>query len=86
MSEVVAARRSRRVARSMGAVLAGVLTNIVVVGAIDAAMRAAGMFPAIFEPMSDRQWVLRSRIESSLRWLAALLPPGLRRRGLCGTP
>lgn len=58
MSELVAARPSRRVARSIGAVLAGVLTNIVVVGAIDAAMRAAGVFPAMFEPMDDRQWAI----------------------------
>jgi hypothetical protein len=48
----------RRVLRSVGAVLAGVLVNIVVVGTIDAAMRAAGIYPPMFQPMAGHQWAL----------------------------
>jgi cytochrome bd-type quinol oxidase subunit 1 len=44
--------------RSVGAVLAGVLTNIVVVGAIDAGLRAAGVYPPMFQPMADHQWAI----------------------------
>lgn len=48
----------RRVLRSVGAVLAGLLTNIVIVGAIDAALRAAGTYPPMFQPMTEQQWAL----------------------------
>ena len=48
----------KRMLRSIGAVFAGVLTNIVVVGAVDAAFRAAGIYPAMFQPMGDGQWAL----------------------------
>lgn len=48
----------RRVLRSVGAVLAGVLVNIVVVGAVDASLRAAGIYPPMFQPMADHQWAL----------------------------
>jgi hypothetical protein len=48
----------RRVLRSIGAVLAGILANIVFVGAIDAALRAARVYPPMFEPMAEQQWAL----------------------------
>lgn len=48
----------RRVLRSVGAVLAGVLVNIVIVGAIDAALRAAGVYPPMFQPMAEHLWAL----------------------------
>ncbi|MGH7133367.1 MAG: hypothetical protein ACREJO_15650 [Phycisphaerales bacterium] len=48
----------RRVLRSVGAVLAGVLANIVLVGAIEAALRATGIFPPMFQPMADHLWAL----------------------------
>jgi hypothetical protein len=48
----------RRVLRSVGAVLAGVLANIVVVGAIETALRATGIYPPLFQPMADHQWAL----------------------------
>lgn len=52
--------RSRpwRAWRSAGAVLAGLLANIVIVGAIDAALRAAGIYPAMFQPMAEHLWAL----------------------------
>jgi hypothetical protein len=46
------------VLRSIGAVLAGVLANIVIVGAIEFALRAAGIYPPMFQPMADPLWAL----------------------------
>ncbi len=48
----------RRVLPSIGAVLAGLLANIVLVGAIEAALRAAGIYPPMFQPMADHLWAL----------------------------
>ena len=48
----------RRLLRSIGAVLAGLLANIVFVGAIDAALRATGIYPPMFQPMAEHQWAL----------------------------
>ncbi len=48
----------RRILRSVGAVLAGILVNIVVVGAIEQALRAAGILPPLYQPMTDPQWTL----------------------------
>lgn len=48
----------RRMLRSIGAVVAGILANIVLSGATDAAMHAAGIFPPMFQPMADHLWVL----------------------------
>jgi peptidoglycan/LPS O-acetylase OafA/YrhL len=49
---------TRRVLRSVGAVLAGLLANIVLAGAIDAALRATGTYPPMFQPMADHLWAL----------------------------
>jgi hypothetical protein len=48
----------RRVLRSVGAVFAGLLANIALVGAIEAALRATGFYPPMFQPMADHQWAL----------------------------
>jgi hypothetical protein len=46
------------VLRSVGAVLAGILANIVLAGAIDAALRATGTYPPMFQPMAEHLWAL----------------------------
>jgi hypothetical protein len=48
----------RRVLRSVVAVLAGLLANIVLVGAIDAALRVTGIYPPMFQPMAEHLWAL----------------------------
>jgi hypothetical protein len=48
----------RRVLRSVGAVLAGLLANILLSGAIDAALYATGIYPPMFQPMADHLWAL----------------------------
>ena len=52
------APRLGRVLRGIGAVLAGVLANIVIVGALDSALRAMGVFPPMFQPMAEHQWAI----------------------------
>lgn len=58
MSEPVISTSPRRILRSMGAVLAGLVANIILAGVIDAAFRAAGVFPPLFQPMADDRWGL----------------------------
>jgi hypothetical protein len=58
MSEPMTDRQPRRVLRSIGAVLAGLIAIIVLAGAIDAAFRAAGVYPPLFQPMADDRWAL----------------------------
>lgn len=58
MSQLALQTQPKRPLRSIGAILAGLLANIVIVGAIDAALRAASVYPAMFQPMTERQWAL----------------------------
>jgi hypothetical protein len=58
MSEPATTTLPRRVLRSVGAVFAGLLANIVLSGAIDAALYATGIYPARPEPMADHLWAL----------------------------
>lgn len=58
VSEPVTHRQPRRLLRSVGAVIAGLITNIVLAGAIDAALHAAGVYPPLSQPMDDDRWVL----------------------------
>ncbi|MFN7022385.1 MAG: hypothetical protein ACK4WH_13795 [Phycisphaerales bacterium] len=48
----------RRVLRSVGAVMAGLVANIVLSGATDAALHATGIYPPMFRPMADQLWAL----------------------------
>src|ERR1043165_6934281 len=48
----------RRVLRSVGAVLAGLLANVVLATAIDAALYGTGIYPPRFQPMADHLWAL----------------------------
>jgi hypothetical protein len=49
---------ARRVLRGIGAVLAGVLANIVLAGTIDFALYATRVYPPMFQPMPDQLWAL----------------------------
>jgi hypothetical protein len=49
---------SRRVARHIGAVAAGVLAVVILSTVTDLALRAAGVFPPLSQPMSDGQFLL----------------------------
>ena len=51
-------QRPRRIARSIGAVVAGALTGIILSIGTDAVLRAAGIFPALGQPMSDALFLL----------------------------
>lgn len=57
MSEVPTNKEPRRVLRSVVAVLAGLLANIVFSGSTDFAMHATGVYPPMFQPMDDHLWV-----------------------------
>jgi multisubunit Na+/H+ antiporter MnhB subunit len=46
-------QRPRRIGRSIGALVAGALTGIILSIGTDAVLRAAGIFPALSQPMSD---------------------------------
>ena len=49
----------RRAARSLGAVLAGIIAGVVLTLGTDAALRAAGIFPSLRQPgMSDSLFLL----------------------------
>jgi hypothetical protein len=65
--------RSWRGLRSIGAVLAGVLANIVIVGAIDSALRATGVYPPMFRPMAERLWALALSYRLAVAVLGGLL-------------
>ena len=56
--------RGRRNGRSIGAVIAGIAIVIVLSVGTDIAMRAAGLFPALNEPMGDNR----------LFWLRRIVP------------
>jgi hypothetical protein len=49
---------SRRILRSVGAVLAGLLANVIPAVAADAALHAAGVFPPPGQPMDDARFLL----------------------------
>jgi hypothetical protein len=51
-------QRPRRIGRSIGAVVAGALTGIILSIGTDALLRAAGIFPALSQPMSDALFLL----------------------------
>jgi drug/metabolite transporter (DMT)-like permease len=51
-------KESRRIPRRIGAVLAGVLTGVVLSLGTDMALRAAGIFPPLGQPMSDALFLL----------------------------
>lgn len=52
-------QRMRRIGRSIGAVVAGALTGIILSIGTDAVLRAAGIFPALLgRPMSDGLFLL----------------------------
>ena len=51
-------QRPRRIGRSIGAVVAGALTGIILSIGTDAVLRAAGIFPALGQPMSDALFLL----------------------------
>jgi hypothetical protein len=51
-------QRPRRIGRSIGAVVAGALTGIVLSIGTDALLRAAGVFPTLGQPMSDALFLL----------------------------
>jgi multisubunit Na+/H+ antiporter MnhB subunit len=51
-------RRPRRLWRSIGAVVAGLLVIVVLSTATDAVMHATGVFPPAGQPMSDTLWLL----------------------------
>jgi hypothetical protein len=55
MSEM---RQPRRVLRSIGAVLAGLLVIVITSIATDQVMHATGVFPPAGEPMSNALWLL----------------------------
>ena len=52
------ASSARRWLRSIGAILAGLLTVIVLSTVTDIAMHATGIFPPWFQPMSTPLWLL----------------------------
>ena len=51
-------RQPRRVLRSIGAVLTGLLVIIIITTATDSVMHGAGVFPPAGEPMSNALWLL----------------------------
>jgi hypothetical protein len=53
-------RQPRRVLRSVGAVIAGLLVIIITTTATDSVMHATGVFPPAGEPMSNTPWRLAS--------------------------
>ncbi len=55
MSEM---RQPRRVLRSIGAVIAGLLVIVIITTATDLAMHATGIFPPAGEPMTNALWLL----------------------------
>lgn len=52
------AQRPRRISRSIAALVAGALTGIVFSIGTDALLRAAGVFPALGQPMPDALFLL----------------------------
>lgn len=50
--------RVRRPLRSVGAVLAGLLADVVLSMGTDTALHATGIYPPWFQPMADHLWVL----------------------------
>lgn len=52
------AQRPRRLGRSIGAVLAGFLTVVLLSIGTDAVLHAAGVFPPLGQPMGDVLWML----------------------------
>src|ERR1700757_2900004 len=50
--------RSRKMAQSVGALFAGVVVNVALSLGMDAALRAAGLLPALGVPMTDAQSLL----------------------------
>ncbi|MGE0479621.1 MAG: hypothetical protein AB7Q17_04020 [Phycisphaerae bacterium] len=69
----------RRVLRSAGAVLAGLLVIMILSIATDVAMYATGIFPARGQPLSDSLWLIPTGYRLALGvlgcWLAARLAP-----------
>ena len=56
--EDVQARRGRRIGRSIGAVLAGLLVIAILDNAIDAVLHATGVYPPLGQPMADALFLL----------------------------
>ena len=77
MSEM---RQPRRVLRSIGAVIAGLLVIVIITTATDLAMHATGIFPPAGEPMTNALWLLATayRIVYGVAgcYIAARLAPG----------
>lgn len=48
----------RSIARSSGAVVAGLMTNVALSLGTDIALHAGGVYPPWFQPMEDRLWML----------------------------
>ncbi len=73
-------RPQRRILRSVGAVVAGLLLVIIITTATDAVMHATGIFPPWGQPMSDSLFLLAFayRIVYGVAggYLTALLAPG----------
>src|SRR6266571_5637153 len=73
------APESRHVLRSLGAVLAGVISIVVVSLATDVVLHATGIYPPWFQPMADPLWVLalayRLVYNTAGCYLAARLAP-----------
>lgn len=57
-AEEVQARPRRRIGRSIGAVLAGLLTIALLDNAIDAVLHATGVYPPLGQPMGDALFLL----------------------------
>ena len=55
---MTATQPPRRMLRSIGAVLAGVLVVIVLSLGTDVVLHATGIYPPWFQPMADALWVL----------------------------
>ncbi len=58
VSNPATTKQPRRLLRSVGAVLVGLIANIVLASAIDAAFHAVGLYPPLFQPMADDRWVM----------------------------
>lgn len=63
----------RRALGSLGAVLAGILASIVLVGAIEALLRATGIYPPMFQPMADHQWAIALALRVAFAVVGGLL-------------
>ena len=74
------ARPPRQILRSTGAVLAGALEIVVLSIGTDVLMNAAGVFPALGQPMSDSLLLLATAYRTAYgvagSFLAARLAPG----------